>query len=137
MNEQNNNFNPNPENPYNYGNSQPQTPPVSDYTQQPVPEQNVRKEPSRGEAIKSMVFGIIAAYFAWFPFTSVLGIIFGSIAKKNGTAIIFASPASTATRNFAKAGRITGKVGLIGGIIVTDFWALYFFLLILIAILGS
>ena len=134
MNEQNNNFNPNPENPYNYGNTQSQTPPVYDYTQQPFPEQNVRKEPSRGEAIKSMVFGIIAAYFAWIPFMSVLGIIFGAIAKSIGSRIILASPASAATRNFAKAGRITGKVGLIGGIIMTAFWASY---IILIAILGS
>ena len=134
MNEQNNNFNPNPENPYNYGNTQSQTPPVCDYTQQPVPEQNVRKEPSRGEAIKSMVFGIIAAYFAWFPFMSVIGIIFGAIAKNKGTKIIFDSPASAATRNFAKAGRITGKVGFIAGIIMTIFWSLYFILII--ALLG-
>lgn len=90
----------------------------------------VREEPKRGDAIKAMVFGILAAYFAWFPFMSILGIIFGSIAKKNGTAIIFASPASTATRNFAKAGRITGKVGLIAGIIMTVFYAFYFILII-------
>ena len=138
MNEQNNNFNPNPENPYNYGGAQQQTPPVYDYTQQPFPEQNVRKEPSRGEAIKSMVFGIIAACFACSPFISVLGIIFGAIAKNKGTKIILASPASAATRNFAKAGRITGKIGLIGGIIMTVVWTFYFFIfgIVLSALLG-
>lgn len=135
MNDYNNqNQSNNPQNPYNYGASN-QTPPTYDYTQQPVPEQNVRKDVSRGEAIKTMVFGIIAAYFAWIPFTSIAGIIFGAIAKNKGLAIVNENPASAATRNFAKAGRITGKVGFIAGIIMTIFWSLYFILII--ALLGE
>ena len=92
------------------------------YTQ----EQPQKQEPSKGEAIKAMVFGIIAAYLAWLPFFSVVGIIFGIIACKNGTKIMSAEPSSRATYNFAKAGKITGKVGLIGGIVMTAFWILYF-----------
>lgn len=126
MNEQNNNFSTGntTENPYNYNGAQ-----------QPVPEQNVRKEPSRGEAIKIMIFGIVAAYFAWIPFTSIAGIIFGAIAKNRGFEIVRENPVSAATRNFAKAGRITGKVGFIAGIIMTIFWSLYFILFI--ALLGE
>ena len=90
----------------------------------------VHTEPKRSDAIKSMVFGILGTYFAWFPILSILGIIFGSVAKKKGTAIIEASPMSSATRNFAKAGRITGKVGLIGGIIMTAFYAFYILIII-------
>ena len=75
-----------------------------------TPESPQREEPKRGDAIRTMVFGIVAAYCAWIPMFSPLGIIFGAIATKGGTNIMFAQPASRATFNFAKAGRITGKV---------------------------
>ena len=91
-----------------------------------TPEQTQKQEPNRSDAIKAMVFGIIAAYFAWFPIFSILGIIFGVIAKNKGIKIMQANPSSRATHNFAKAGRITGKVGFIGGICMTAFYVLYF-----------
>ena len=92
-----------------------------------------KKEPSKGEAVKCMVFGILAAYFAWLPFVSILGIIFGSIAKKAAKRILSAEPANLPTRHMSNAGRITGKIGFIAGIIMTVFWVLYFVFIIAIA----
>ena len=129
MNDQNNNFtnNQQPVNPYNYS---PSATPDSE-AKAPAP-----KDTNRGNAIKAMVFGIIAAYLAWLPFFSIAGIIFGVIAKRRGDEIMLSSPPSRATYNFAKAGRITGKIGFIAGIIMTVFWVFYF-ILIIAALLGS
>lgn len=96
-----------------------------------------KEEPSKGSAIKTMVFGIIAAYFAWYPFLSILGIIFGAIAKNSAKKILAADPSNLPTRHFAKAGRITGKIGFIAGIIMTVFWVLYFVLVVVIAGLAA
>ena len=70
---------------------------------------------------KLMVFGILAAAFASTFYLSFLGIIFGAIALSK--AKIFA--AIGALHGKAKAGRITGLVGLILGIVMTVFFFIY------------
>jgi hypothetical protein len=93
-------------------------------------EQNTPKpEPPVGKAVKTMIFGILAVQFGTIPFFSILGIIFGALAKKWALPIIDNYP-YTGARLFAKAGYITGKIGVILGIIFTIFWALYFVIII-------
>ena len=121
------------ENFMNNGNNYQQNPYETTYREVETVIQ--KEEPSKGSAIKSMIFGIIAAYFAWIPFVSILGIIFGAIAKKSAKKILAADPANTPTRHFAKAGRITGKIGFIAGIIMTAFWILYFVLVVVLTAL--
>lgn len=95
------------------------------YYQQPnVPH----SEPPTGDAVRAMVFGIIAISFSTAPIFSIMAIIFGALARKWATPIIFNYP-YTGARLFAKAGRITGSIGLGLGIGFTVFWALYFVLL--------
>ena len=113
-----NDYNQNNQNPYNYEYSQPQTPPVYDYTQQPVPEQNVRKEVSRGQAIKAFIFGIVALECCQIPFISIISIVFGALAKNNGAKLLLEAPTG-ATRVFATLGKIFGLIGFIIGIIMT------------------
>lgn len=93
------------------------------------PAEEIKPEPPKGEAIRAMVFGIISAYLSCAPFFSILSIIFGALAKKWAAPIIENYP-YTGARLFAKAGYITGKIGVILGIIFTVFWALYFIVII-------
>ena len=124
-----NDYNQNNQNPYNYEYSQPQTPPVYDYTQQPVPEQNVRKEPSRKQAIKAFVFGIVAVECCSAPLISIVAIIFGALAKKNGSKILLEAPTG-ATRVFAILGKVFGLIGFIVGIVMTVITPFYIISLI-------
>ena len=89
------------------------------------PAEEIKPEPPKGEAIRAMIFGIISAYLSYAPFFSILSIIFGALAKKWAAPIIENYP-YTGARLFAKAGYITGKIGVILGIIFTVIWALYF-----------
>lgn len=93
------------------------------------PAEEIKPEPPKGEAIRAMIFGIISAYLSCAPFFSILSIIFGALAKKWAAPIIENYP-YTGARLFAKAGYITGKIGVILGIIFTVFWALYFIVII-------
>lgn len=97
-----------------------------------VPE---KKEPPVGEAVKTMIFGILSLQFSCAPILSILGIIFGALAKKWASSIIDNYP-YTGARLFAKAGHITGKIGVILGIIFTVFWAIYFTVLFGVLIAG-
>ena len=97
-----------------------------------VPE---KKEPPVGEAVKTMIFGILALQFSCAPTLSILGIIFGALAKKWAHPIIENYP-YTGARLFAKAGHITGKIGVILGIIFTVFWAIYFVAIFAMMLIG-
>ena len=73
---------------------------------------------SRGTAIASMILGIFAVCFSWTPFIGlILAIVALNLAKKAGLA--------GNTSGFAKAGRTTGKVGLIISIIGTAMTVCY------------
>ena len=124
-----NDYNQNNQNPYNYEYSQPQTPPVYDYTQQPVPEQNVRKEVSRKQAIKAFIFGIVALECCGTPLISIVAIVFGALAKKNGAKLLLEGPTG-ATRVFANLGKIFGLIGFIIGIVMTVITPFYIISLI-------
>jgi hypothetical protein len=91
------------------------------YGTNPTPHPN----PPTGDAVRAMVFGIIALSFSTTPIFSIIGIIFGALARKWATPIIINYP-YTGARLFAKAGKITGSIGLGLGIGFTVFWLLYF-----------
>lgn len=73
-----------------------------------------------------LVMGIIAAVLAWFPCTSIAGIVLGAIARNK--AKLYVSSGSIPSGK-VKAGSITGNVGFIAGIIMTVFWFLYIVLI--------
>lgn len=108
---------------------------VNEYEDSASSEPVKKPEPPLGEAIKTMVFGIIAVQCSMIPVLSIIGIIFGSLAKKWAPPIIDNYP-YTGARLFAKAGQITGQIGYILGIIFTVFWAIYF-LIGIIALFAS
>jgi len=117
MNDQNNNFTNDqpPVNPYNYS---PSATPDSE-AKAPAP-----KDTNRGKSIKAFIFGIVALECCSAPFISIIAIIFGAIAKKDGAAIMLDAPTG-ATRVFATLGKIFGLIGFIIGIIMTalsPFW---------------
>ncbi|MBQ8409271.1 MAG: hypothetical protein IJY39_10460 [Clostridia bacterium] len=97
-------------------------------TDEIVVAEQPKADPPVGEAVKTMVFGIIAVQFSMIPFFGIIGIIFGALAKKWAVPIIKNYP-YTGARLFAKAGQITGKIGFILGIVFTVFWVLYFILI--------
>ena len=86
-------------------------------------------EPPVGDAVRAMVFGIISTQLAYIPFFGIAGIVFAVLARRWALPIIEGYP-YTGARLFAKAGRITGTVGLILSIVATAFWGFYFFILI-------
>jgi hypothetical protein len=106
---------------------------VEEYDQ---PTEENKPEPPKGAAIRAMVFGIISVYFCCAPFFSIMSIVFGALAKKWAAPIIENYP-YTGARLFAKAGHITGKIGVILGIIFTVFWAIYFTVLIFAVMLAA
>ena len=94
-----------------------------------------KPEPPKGEAIKSMIFGIISIELSAIPFLGIVGLIFAILARRWAHPIIENYP-YTSARLFAKAGYITGGVGRGMFIGFTIFWALYFSILML-AMLGN
>ena len=76
-----------------------------------------------------MVLGIIAAALSY---TGIPAIILGAIAlsKSNKYLAVYGQ-----TNGKIKAGRITGRIGLIAGIVYTVIWLLYIFVLV-ISVLG-
>ncbi len=86
-------------------------------------EFNTPAEPPKGEAIKTMVFGILSIYLGWFTPFSIVGWIFAALARKWSLPIIANYP-YTSAHNFAKVGRVTGTVGLWLSIVATVIWAL-------------
>lgn len=104
--------------------------------EEPTIETENKPEPPTGQAVKAMVFGIIAAQFCFAPIFGILSIVFGALAKKWAAPIIENYP-YTGARLFAKAGYITGKIGLIVGIIFTVFWTIFYAIVIVVAILAG
>ena len=93
----------------------------------PSPDPEIRKV-SRGQAIKAFIFGIVALECCQAPFISIIAIIFGSLAKKNGAKLLLEAPTG-ATRVFSTLGKIFGLIGFIIGIIMTaisPFWLIGF-----------
>lgn len=93
-------------------------------------------EVPKGQAIKSMVFGILSIYFGFMPIGSILGIIFSRIACANAKKFLADYPVSP-VGGIAKAGRITGKIGLPVSIVFTVFWTLYIAGAVIIGILAG
>ena len=90
----------------------------------------LRPEPPTSKAVKAMVFGIISIMLSEFPILSIVGIIFGALAKKWAAPIRENFP-HTSARLFANAGKITGSIGLGISIGFTIFWSIYIPLIVL------
>ena len=120
----------NNENNFSYQMNDP-VPPVDSVKPTESPEP--KPEPPTGAAIRTMVFGILSLELAAF---GVIGIIFAALARKWALPIIENFP-YTKERLFAKAGRITGSVGLGLSIAMTVFWTLYIALIVVAVILGT
>ncbi len=99
------------------------------FTAQTVPVQtpaapiNLETESMRKKATTSMVLGIIACVVAWYPITSIVSIVLGAIAisMAKKVAVYFATIALP-TPGMATAGKVTGIIGLIFGILMTLFY---------------
>ena len=87
-------------------------------------------EPPKSNGIKSLIFGILSIWFCY----PIIGIIFAAIARNSAAPILRDYPYS-ATAKLAKAGKITGTVGLVFSIISTVIFALY--ILVYVALLGT
>jgi len=70
-----------------------------------------------------LVMGIIAAVLAWFPCTSIAGIVLGAIGRNKARAYVNLGGIPSGK---IKAGSITSNVGFIAGIIMTAIWLIYF-----------
>ena len=93
------------------------------------------KEIPKGQAIKSLVFGILSIYLGFMPIFSIVGIIFSRVAAKNAKAFLSTYP-ETPARGLANAGRITGNIGLPVSIVMTVFWAIYIVAIVALVALG-
>ena len=102
----------------------------------PIVERPTPVEAPRGQAISSMVFGILSIVLGCYPLIGILGIIFGAIAGKRAKAFLRDYPESGA-RGFANAGRITGKIGLILSIVLLCIYVFSFGIGILAGILSA
>lgn len=79
-----------------------------------------------------LVFGILALALA--GSTGIVGIIFGILTKKKVNEYLGLGGQLTGK---AKVGSILGKVGLILGIVMTVFWAIYITVIIIAAMAGA
>ena len=80
--------------------------------------------------------GLAATIMAWFPVTSIIAIIMGSQSLSAvGIAQSLAASCGTSAGGKCVAGKILGKIGKIGGIVMTAFWG--FYILLIAAIIGS
>ena len=111
----------------NYGYQQPQ-PQYQAQPQQPV----VNATPQMEAQSKSVLtFGILAIAFGCSFFLSFLGIIFGAIAGRKANEFI---GMCGVLYGRAKVGKILGKIGLILGIVLTVFFVIYLFAIIIVAL---
>ena len=95
---------------------------MDNYNSQYYYQPEAPKPEPRGKAITSMVLGILSIYLG-----SVPGIVLSILAKKYAAPILAEFPETTSA-NFAKAGHITGTVGLIVSIIQTVILTIYLFI---------
>ena len=110
------------------------------YNEQEVVTTEVVNEQAEAEvkSLANSAFGkcLAAVILAWWPIGSVIAIILGAIglkAAKKATALAEANNVSAGGKNIAA--KITGKIGLIGGIVMTVFWFFYI-LIFALAIIG-
>jgi len=92
------------------------------YYAQPESEYSAPVEASPAETGSIFGKGIAAVIMAWFPITSIVAIILGSIARKAFDEI-YASGATISAK--LRGGAILAKVGKIAGIVMTIFWVFY------------
>lgn len=100
-----------------------------------------QQTPARNPQIDSYVDsafskGLAATIMAWFPITSIIAIIMGGKAlTAEQTAQTLAASSGTSAGGKCVAAKILGKIGKIGGIAMTVFWAVY--ILLIIGIMGA
>jgi hypothetical protein len=109
------------------------------YNEQEVVTTEVVNEQAAFEVKKlaDSAFGkcLAAVILAWWPICSVIAIILGGIglkAAKQATELAEANKIQAGGKNIAA--KITGKIGLIGGIIMTVFWL--FYIILIVAMIG-
>lgn len=88
--------------------------------------------PVFGETLK---WGIMALAFASTFWISFLGIVFGLKAKKTSEEALAANNGAPLSGK-AKVGSILGKIGLIVGIVMTAFLAIYLFVIMIMALVA-
>ena len=80
---------------------------------------------------------LASVIMAWWPVTSIIAIILGSIGLKSvNRAEELEANYGVSAGGKKVAAKIMGKIGPIGGIVMTAFWFIYF-LIIFIAILAT
>ena len=67
--------------------------------------------PNKSKAIVSLVCGILSLVFAWFGYSTILGVILGIVAIVTGSSARKELPRDQA--GMATAGMVTGIIGLI------------------------
>ena len=96
-----------------------------------TPEDAARRS---GSGSGVLTFGILALAFAQTFFFSLLGIIFGAIAKAKASR--YADDFGEVTGK-ALVGKILGTIGLILGIVLTVFSVIYVFIIVAALMLGA
>ena len=113
--------------------AQPYVPPIP-MSEQSQYAQNVVADPEERALAKScLVFGILGIAFGCSFYLSILGIIFGAIAKSKTKQYMASYPLV----GKAKVGRILGNIGFIFGIILTVFFVIWLIVIIAAASSGK
>lgn len=133
-----------------YESSQPVQPqavqPVQPQYTQPQPVQSQYAQTVYGQPIQPGVtpesealskgilgFGIAAIICAWFPIGSILGIIFGAIAKGRAKTFDANGYPSNGRR---VTGKVLGIIGMVGGIVMTVYYTYIFFIAVALGASG-
>lgn len=112
--------------------AQPQPTPVTSYQPVAAPAPAPAPAQSGDNSTQILIFGILALVLAEF---GIPGLIFGIITKKKVAEYLASGHELTGK---AKVGSILGKVGLILGIVLTVFWAIYIlYFVFIIGIIGA
>ena len=76
---------------------------------------------------------LASVIMAWWAVTSIIAIIFGAIGIKNvNKAEELETNYGVSAGGKKVAAKIMGKIGLIGGIVMTAFWSIYFLILFIV-----
>ena len=95
---------------------------------------SVETETMRKKATTAMILGIIACVVAWYPVISIAAIILGAMAISKAKQVkAYYETIAQQRPGTALAGKITGIVGLVGGIIMTVVYLAYFAVIVLVA----
>ena len=78
---------------------------------------------------------LASVIMAWWPVTSVIAIILGAIGLKNvNKAEEIAANYGVSAGGKKVAAKIMGKIGLIGGIVMTAFWFVYILAIVIMTV---